>query len=330
MTEHDVLFGFRLRLFTLAEELGNVSAACRAMGVDRSTYYRLKRKVDRWGLEALRVRERRRPRMPNQIGPHLEQRVIAFALGHPGLGPRRISAELAREKWGGIRISEHGVWRVLCRVGLNTRNKRLALIARHHDPYERQPQIPPPERHIDASQPGEKVQLDCFYVGRLSGTKGTVWQYTAIDVASAYTWATLQVTRRNPSAVWTSALARTVAADLAERGWKLERVMSDNASEFRSAVFGQTAAKLGARHSFIRAGRPQTNGCVERVQQTILDECWKPAFARYLIPKQTGLRLDLERYLRYYNTERSHTGRWTKGRTPEEVLGKAKLWQRKR
>jgi len=34
---------------------------------------------------------------------------------------------------------------------------------------------------------------------------------------------------------------------------------------------------------------------VERVQQTILDECWKPAFAHYLITKQTGLRLDLER-----------------------------------
>jgi hypothetical protein len=47
-------------------------------------------------------------------------------------------------------------------------------------------------------------------------------------------------------------------------------------------------------------------------------------------PQQTGLRLDLERYLRYDNTERSHTGRWTKGRTPEEVLGKAKLWQSKR
>jgi hypothetical protein len=71
-------------------------------------------------------------------------------------------------------------------------------------------------------------------------------------------------------------------------------------------------------------------GCVERVQQTILDACWKPAFARYLILKQTGLRLDLERYLRYYNTERAHTGRWTKGHTPEQVLGKAKLWQKKR
>ena len=34
MSEHDVLFGFRLRVFTLAEELGNVSAACRAMGID--------------------------------------------------------------------------------------------------------------------------------------------------------------------------------------------------------------------------------------------------------------------------------------------------------
>jgi hypothetical protein len=45
------------------------------------------------------------------------------------------------------------------------------------------------------------------------------------------------------------------------------------------------------------------------------------------LPKQTGLRLDLDRYLRYYNTERAHTG-WTGGRTPEEVLGKAKLWQK--
>jgi hypothetical protein len=49
-------------------------------------------------------------------------------------------------------------------------------------------------------------------------------------------------------------------------------------------------------------------------------------------PKQTGLKLDLERYLRYYNTQRAHTGRWTRGRTPAplEVLGKAKLWHKKR
>src|SRR5271166_5424224 len=70
MSHDDVLFGYRLRLFTLAEELGNVYEACRRMGVSRQTYYRLKRQTDRWGIEALRVRERRRPRQPNEIGPH--------------------------------------------------------------------------------------------------------------------------------------------------------------------------------------------------------------------------------------------------------------------
>jgi transposase InsO family protein len=64
--------------------------------------------------------------------------------------------------------------------------------------------------------------------------------------------------------------------------------MSDNASEFRSAAFQATITKLGARNTFIRAGRRQTNGCVERVQQTILEECWKPAFARSLIPSRPG------------------------------------------
>jgi transposase InsO family protein len=231
---------------------------------------------------------------------------------------------------GWIVLSANGVWRVLRRHGLSTRAKRYGLVAGYAAPPAPERPAPQPERHLDVHHPGQLVQLDCFGIGRLSGTKATVWQDTAIDVASAYTWATLQVTRRNPSATWTSALARQVAADLASRGWRLERVMSDNASEFRSATFQATITKLGARHSFIRAGRPQTNGCVERVQQTILDECWKPAFARYLIPKQTGLRLDLERHLRYDNTERAHTGRWTRGRTPKEVLGKAKLWQKTR
>jgi transposase InsO family protein len=320
VTEHDVLVGFRLRLFTLADELGNVSAACRAMGVDRSTYYRLKKRVDRWGLEALNVRERRRPRMPNQIGPHLEGRIIAFALGHPGYGPRRISAELAREKWGGIRISEHGVWRVLRRVGLNTRTKRLALIARHRDPYERKPELAPPERHIDATEPGQKVQLDCFYVGRLSGTKGTVWQYTAIDVASAFCWAELHASERNPRSRHTRELLHRVAAELAAAGWRLGEVTTDNGSEFRAKDFGATVQRLGGRQRFIRAGRPNSNGCVERVQLTILEECWRPAFARSLIPKKTALSRDLNEYLINYNYDRAHTGRLTQGRVPADIV----------
>jgi transposase InsO family protein len=280
MTEDDVLFGFRLRLFTLAEELGNVSEACRAMGVARSTYYAWKPKLERYGLDGLRVRERRKPRMPNQIGPHLEHRILAFSLGHPGMGPRRISAELARPKWGGIEISEHGVWSVLKRFNLNTRSKRLALIARHADPYERKPEIPPKEMHIDASVPGEKVQMDCFYVGRLAGSKGVVWQYTAIDVASAYTWAFLRQSDHNPSSRHTAELAHLVAAELKAAGWKLGEVTTDNGSEFRAEGFGRALAAHKATQRKIKAGRPNSNGCAERVQLTILEECWRPAFSR--------------------------------------------------
>jgi transposase InsO family protein len=315
-----VLFGFRLRLFTLAEELGNVSEACRAMGVARSTYYAWKPKLERYGLDGLRVRERRKPRMPNQIGPHVEHRVLAFALGHPGLGPRRISAELARPKWGGIRISEHGVWRVLRRFNLSTRSKRLALIARHADPYERKPEIPPKELHIDASVPGEKVQMDCFYVGRLAGCKGVVWQYTAIDVASAYTWAFLRSTEHNPSARPTAELAHMVAAELKGAGWRLGEVTTDNGSEFRAKDFGEALGAHKATQRKIKAGRPNSNGCVERVQLTILEECWRPSFSRSLAPRITALRRDLQEYLRYYNFDRAHTGRLTKGRVPADIV----------
>jgi transposase InsO family protein len=306
-------------LFTLADEIG-VRPACRQMGVHHSTYYRWKRNVDRWGLEALRVRERRRPRMPNQIGPHLEQRVIAFALAHPGFGARRISSELAREKWGGIRISEHGVWRVLRRVGLNTRSKRLALIARHADPYERKPDVPPAELHIDATEPGEKVQLDCFFIGRLSGTRGSVWQYTAADVASGFLWAELHASERNPRARWTAELVHRVARELKAAGWRLKEATTDNGSEFRAKQFGAAVEELGARQRFIKAGRPNSNGCVERAQLTILEECWRPAFARSLAPKSTALERDLDEYLAYFNYDRAHNGRLTKGRVPADIV----------
>ena len=46
-----------------------------------------------------------------------------------------------------------------------------------HEP----PREPQPERHVEAEGPGELVGMDCFYVGRLQGTKGAGWQLTAID-----------------------------------------------------------------------------------------------------------------------------------------------------
>jgi hypothetical protein len=108
VTQDDLLYRFRLRPFAMAGELGNVRAACRAMGIHPSTSYRWKRQLDRYGREILRPRERRVPRMANATSPLIEQRVVAFALGHPGFGPARIAAELARPKGGGIVLSANG------------------------------------------------------------------------------------------------------------------------------------------------------------------------------------------------------------------------------
>jgi transposase InsO family protein len=324
MTQDDVLFGYRLQLFDLAART-TVSNACRVFGVHRSTYYRWKAQVDRSGLEMLRPRERRRPAMPNQLPRVVEERIVAFALGHPGLGPRRVAAMLARPEWGGLVVSPNGVYKALRRHGISTRAKRLALIAGYRAPYE-PPREPEPEPHITTTRPGELVGIDCFYVGRLHGTKGAVWQLTAIDTYSSFAWAELvRCDRAGPNWRQTSRFAARVARDLRHAGWRLDRVLSDNGNEFRGG-FEAAINKIGARHTRIRAGRPQTNGHVERLHRTILEECWRPAFARFLQPRYRGLERELDAYLDIYNFHRAHTGRITQGRAPAElVYGAAKM-----
>jgi transposase len=226
MTEDDVLFGYRLQLFDLAART-TVTNACQTFGVHRSTYYAWKNQVDRQGLEMLRPRERRRPVMPNQLSPIVEQRIVAFALGHPGLGPKRVSAQLARPEWGGLMVSPNGIYKALVRHGLNTRAKRLALVAGYRAPFEPPREIKP-EPHVTATRPGKLIGIDCFYVGRLHGTTGTVWQLTAIDTYSSYCWAELvTASDYGVGAEHTSRLARRVARDLQAAGWQLERVLSD-------------------------------------------------------------------------------------------------------
>jgi transposase InsO family protein len=155
----------------------------------------------------------------------------------------------------------------------------------------------------------------------LKGTDGAIWQLTAIDIASSYAWAELVICKQgNPTARQTSKLARRVAQELKAAGWRLARVLSDNGNEFRGKDFTTTLERLGARHSRIHAGRPQTNGHVEALHKTILDECWRPAFARYLYPRYPGLKRELDTYLSFYNSDRVHHGRLTRGRIPADIV----------
>ena len=194
------------------------------------------------------------------------------------------------------------------------------MVAGYRAPFE-PPREPEPEPHIDTSRPGELVGIDCFFVGRLHGTKGPVWQITAIDTYSSFAWADLVVMpalgpdRR----AHLSALARRVATELQAAGWQLERVLTDNGNEFGRRAFG-ARLPAGVAHTQIRSGRPQTNGHVERLHRTILEECWRPAFARFLQVRLTGLRRDLAHYLHDYNYDREHHGRTTAGRCPADLV----------
>jgi hypothetical protein len=138
VTEQDVLVGFRLRLFTLAEELGNVSAACRATGVDRSTLFTARKaKVATAGAW-------RRCACANGGAPDAEpDRTASGATDHRvcARAPRlRAAAHQRRARAGEVgrppdlrarRLAGAGA---LVRVRLNTHASRLALIARHRDP----------------------------------------------------------------------------------------------------------------------------------------------------------------------------------------------------
>ena len=291
MTEHDVLVGFRLRLFTLADELGNVSAACRAMGVDRSTYYRLEdegRPLGPGGAEGPRAPAAADAQPDRPASRAADRRVRARP---PGLRAHGASAPSSPARSGAASGSQSTASGACsCRVGLNTRAKRLALVARHRDPYERKPDLPPPERHIDASEPGEKVQLDCFFVGRLSGTKGDGLaihrdrRRLGLHLGRAAHHRAQPARPPHPRA----AAPRRRTSSRPPAG-SCERSPPTTARSSAHASSATPSTELGARQRFIRAGRPNSNGCVERVQLTILEECWRPAFARSLVPKMTAL-----------------------------------------
>jgi hypothetical protein len=116
-------------------------------------------------------------------------------LGHPGLGAAPDRGAVGRPEWGRLAVSANGVCKILRRHGISTRAKRPGLITGYRAPYEPPREIAA-EMHITTTRPGELVGIDCFFVGRLSDTKGTVWQRTAIDTYSSHPGSVSSAPRR--------------------------------------------------------------------------------------------------------------------------------------
>ncbi|MDW0475802.1 helix-turn-helix domain-containing protein, partial [Mannheimia haemolytica] len=84
-------------LLNLAEELGNISQACKVMGMSRDTSYRYQQAVEQSGVDALLNQNRRVPNLKNRVDEATEQAVVKFALDNPAFGQVRVSNELRKQ-----------------------------------------------------------------------------------------------------------------------------------------------------------------------------------------------------------------------------------------
>lgn len=88
MTLEDKVHAFRLHVLQRAEELSNVSAACREAGISRTLFYRWKKRVRHYGIEGLHPRRTAaRPGRRPQLDSTKERKIVAMALSWPAWGP---------------------------------------------------------------------------------------------------------------------------------------------------------------------------------------------------------------------------------------------------
>jgi len=112
-------------LINLAEELGNVSKACKVMGVSRDTFYRYQELVEDGNIDSLINKSRRTPNIKNRVDEVTEQAVIAYAIEQPAHGQHRTSNELRKQ---GVFVSGSGVRSIWLRNNLENFKKRLKAL----------------------------------------------------------------------------------------------------------------------------------------------------------------------------------------------------------
>ena len=112
-------------LLNLAEELGNVSKACKVMGVSRDTFYRYQELVKEGGLHSLIDKSRRSPNLRNRVDSETEQKVVESAIEYPAWGQHRTNNELRKR---GVFVSGSNVRSVWLRHNLENFKKRLKAL----------------------------------------------------------------------------------------------------------------------------------------------------------------------------------------------------------
>ena len=177
------------------------------------------------------------------------------------------------------------------------------------------------ERHIEAPHTGSLVAVDTFFVGTLKGV-GKIYLQTAIGCYSRYAWARLYPNKLPITAV--HLMNNNVLPTFEQAGANINVVLSDNGGEFRGRpdrhpyeLFLQLEQ---IEHRTTKVRRPQSNGIVERLHRTLLDEHFRVEGRRTWFETIDEMQTALDAYMIAYNTRRPHQGRNMNGRTPQKAF----------
>jgi transposase len=127
MTQRQHIINRKLNIVELGTTLGNISEACRRLGVSRQHYYDIREALNEEGLEGLFEKSRRAPRVGNRVAPEIEEALLAYSLEFPTQGQTRVANELRKK---GIVLSPGGVRRIWLRHNLHLKVLRLKRLER--------------------------------------------------------------------------------------------------------------------------------------------------------------------------------------------------------
>ena len=190
-------------LLNLAEELQNVSRACKVMGVSRDTFYRYQELAAEGGLDALINKSRRVPNLKNRIDEQIEKAVMVYAVEYPAHGQHRTSNELRKT---GVFVSGSGVRSIWLRHNLENFKKRLKALEQKvatEGFILNEAQVAALEKkkdddvacgEIETAHPGYLGSQDTFYVGNMKGV-GRIYQQTYVDTYSKVAHCKLYTTK---------------------------------------------------------------------------------------------------------------------------------------
>jgi integrase-like protein/winged helix-turn helix protein len=334
MTTQQKLIKNKLGLLRLAETLGSVSHACRVMGYSRDSFYRFKQLYESGGEQALQEVSRKKPLPANRVDAAIEEAVVAFAYDQPAYGQLRVSNELKKR---GLFISPGGVRSVWQRHHLESFKKRLKaletkaaqenliLTEAQLRVLEKAQQEKEAHGEIETAHPGYLGAQDTFYVGTLKGV-GRIYQQTFIDTYTRV--AQVKLYDRKNALVAADLLNDRVLPWFEEQDVRLLRILTDRGTEYCGSLehheYELYLALEDIDHTKTKARHPQTNGICERFHRTMLEEFYQVAFRTTVYTTLEQLQADVDEWVRQYNEERPHSGRYCDGRTPWQTFHETK------